>query len=80
MFNIYVQNIDCGYTFEPPQAVVTSTHNLYFGANITKIVYFCIPHFYCTKVIEKGVEVGNDQEMVQSDRNSRHSKTEVGKN
>ena len=28
---IFAQNIDCGYTLEPPR------HNLYFGAKIRKI-------------------------------------------
>ena len=30
---IFAQNIDCGYTLEPPR----STHNLCFGAKIRKI-------------------------------------------
>ena len=37
IFLIFAQNIDCGYTFEPPrrggsnaEAVLTSTHNLCF--------------------------------------------------
>ena len=34
-FHIFAQNIDCGYTLEPPQeAVLTSTHNLCFRAKI----------------------------------------------
>ena len=39
-FLIFDQNIDCGYTLEPPrrgEAVLTSTHNLCFGAKIRKI-------------------------------------------
>ena len=32
-FLIFAQNIDCGYTLEPPM-VLTSTHNLCFGAKI----------------------------------------------
>ena len=45
IFLIFAQNIDCGYTLEPPQsggsieAVLTSTHNLCFGAKIRKKVY-----------------------------------------
>ena len=34
IFLIFAQNIDCEYTLE---AVLTSTHNLCFGAKITKI-------------------------------------------
>ena len=42
VFLIFAQNIDCGYTLEPPRrggskAVLTSTHNLCFGAKIRKI-------------------------------------------
>ena len=48
IFNIFAQNIDCGYTLEPPQqggsnenrlskAVLTSTYNLCFGTKIRKI-------------------------------------------
>ena len=33
-FLIFAQNIDCGYTLEPPRrAVLTTTHNLCFGAD-----------------------------------------------
>ena len=42
IFLIFAQNIDCGYTLEPPrnrlgEAVRTSSHNLCFGAKIRKI-------------------------------------------
>ena len=40
IFLIFAQNIDCGCTLEPPrrgEAVLTSTHNLCFGAKIRKI-------------------------------------------
>ena len=33
----FAQNIDCGYTLEPPHPfVLTSTHDLCFGAKIRK--------------------------------------------
>ena len=38
IFLIFAQNIDCGYAFT--EAVLTSTHNLCFGAKIRK---YCIP-------------------------------------
>ena len=39
-FLIFAQNIDSGYTLEPPrEAVLTSTHNLCFNAKIRKIMY-----------------------------------------
>ena len=44
IFLIFAQNIDCEYTLEPSrrggsiaEAVLTSTHNLCFGAKIRKI-------------------------------------------
>ena len=38
IFNMFAQNIDCGYMLEPPhEAVLTSTHNLCFGPKIRKI-------------------------------------------
>ena len=44
IFLIFAQNIDCEYTLEPPEAVLTSTHNLCFGAKNKKKCYtdlFC---------------------------------------
>ena len=40
IFLIFAQNIDCEYTLEPPEAVLTSTHDLCFRA---KIRQKCIP-------------------------------------
>ena len=48
-FLIFAQNIDCG--------VLTSTHNLCFGAKIRKKSYPCKPQFYYIKVGCKGVFV-----------------------
>ena len=39
IFLIFAQNIDCGFTLEPPRSVLTSTHNLWFGAKIRKNRY-----------------------------------------
>ena len=36
IFHVSSQNIDCGYSIEPP---LTSTHNLCFRAEISKIMY-----------------------------------------
>ena len=56
IFLIFAQNIDCGYTLEPPtEVVLTSTHNLCFEAKIKKKVYPCKPQFYYIKVGCKGV-------------------------
>ena len=48
-FSYFAQNIDCGYTLELSEAVLTSTHNLCFRAKIRKIM------FYYIKVGCKGV-------------------------
>ena len=60
IFLIFAQNIDCGYTLDfdlrrVSEAVLTSTHNLCFGAKIRKNVYPCKPQFYYIKVGCKGV-------------------------
>ena len=49
IFIIFAQNIDCGYTLEPP--------HLCFGAKIRKKVYPSKPQFYYIKVGCKGVLV-----------------------
>ena len=42
IFNIFAQNIHCGYTLEPPrrgleEAILTSTHNVCFGSEVRKL-------------------------------------------
>ena len=56
IFLIFAQNIDCGYTLE---AVLTSTHNLYFGAKIRKNRYTpaCPSFAIYLKVGLKGVYI-----------------------
>ena len=39
IFHISAQNIDCRYSLEPHRAVLTSTYNLCFRAEIRKIMY-----------------------------------------
>ena len=52
IFLIFAQNIDCGYTLEPP---LTSTHNLCFEAKIRKkCIPLLKPKFYYIKVGCKG--------------------------
>ena len=55
IFNIYAQNIDCGYTLEPP---LTSTYNLCFGGKIRKIgkpLY--TPFFLYKSGVQGGIHV-----------------------
>ena len=54
VFLIFAQNIDCGYTLEPP---LTSTHNLCFRAKIRKNEYPCKPQFDYIKMGCKGVYI-----------------------
>ena len=57
-FHIFAQNMDCGYKLEHlTEAVLTSTHNLCFRANISKNEYPCKPQFFYIKVGCKGVYI-----------------------
>ena len=59
ILHFYIKNIDCGYPLEPPRrAVLTSTHNLWFWAEIRKIMYTPVkPQFYYINVGFKGVKI-----------------------
>ena len=48
IFLIFAQNIDCGYSLEPPQieAVLTSTHNLCFQQKYDKYRIFLSENFH----------------------------------
>ena len=52
IFLIFAQNIYCVYTLERPRRVLTSAHNLCFGAKVRrkKKKYPCIPQFCYIKV------------------------------
>ena len=52
-------NTECGYTLEPHEAVLTSTHNLCFRAKIRKlcIPQYLKPQFYHIKMGFKGVYI-----------------------
>ena len=53
-FLIFAQNIDCGFTLEPPQwlneAVLTSTTFYVWEQKYENNVYLCKPQFYNIKV------------------------------
>ena len=62
IFLIFAQNIDCGYKLEPPrrggtaEAVLTSTHNLCFGAKIRKIgIPLLTPVLLCKSGVQGGI-------------------------
>ena len=50
IFHITAQNIDCGYSLEPGEAVLTSTTIYVFSRNKKNNVYPCKPQFYYIKV------------------------------
>ena len=53
-FYISAQNLDCGYSLEPPR---TSTHNICFWAENRKIMYTPVNQFYYIKVGFDGVKM-----------------------
>ena len=55
IFLIIAQNIDRGYTLDPVEVVLTSTHDLCFRRKNNKMYTPCKPQFYCIKVRCKGV-------------------------
>ena len=59
IFHISAQNIDCGYSSEPPRRGVSNEyHNLCFlSRNKINNVYPCKPQFYYIKVGFKGFEI-----------------------
>ena len=58
IFLIFAQNINCGYTLEPPQLGGSNEYpQSMFWSKIKKKVYPCKPQFYYIKVGCKGVFV-----------------------
>ena len=49
LFHISAQNIDCGYSLEPPQSVCLG--------KVRKIIYPCKPQFYYINVGFKGIKI-----------------------
>ena len=58
-FHISAQNIDCGYSLEPPQRGGSNEYPqfIFFSRNKKNNVYPFKPQFYYTKVGFKGVEI-----------------------
>ena len=50
IFHISSQNIECGYSLEPPQS-------MFLSRNKKNNLYPCKPQFYCIKVGFKGVKI-----------------------
>ena len=57
-FHFSVQNLDCGYSLEPPRRGGSNEfHNLCLSSSKKNNVYPCKPQFYYIKVGFKGVNI-----------------------
>ena len=58
-FHISAQNIDCGYSLEPPRRGGSNEYpqSMFLSRNKKNIVYPCKPQFYYIKVGFKGVKI-----------------------
>ena len=59
IFNFSAQNIDCGYSLEPPRRGGSNEypHSMFLSRNKKNNVYPCQPQFYYIKVGFKGVKI-----------------------
>ena len=59
IFHISAQNIDCGYSLEPPRRGGSneSPQSMFLSRNMKNNVYTCKPQFYYTKMGLKGVKI-----------------------
>ena len=59
IFHISAQNIDCGYSLEPPRRGGSNKYpqSMFLSRNKKNNVYPCKPQFYYIKVGFKGVKV-----------------------
>ena len=59
IFHISAQNIDCGYSLEPPCRGGSNEYqqSMFLSRNNKNNVYPCKPQFYCIKVGLKGVKI-----------------------
>ena len=59
IFRISSQNIDCGYSLEPPRRGGSNEYpqSMFLSRNKKNNVYSCKPQFYYIKVGLKGVKI-----------------------
>ena len=59
IFHISAQNIDCGYSLEPPRRGGSNEYpqSMFLSRNKKNNVYPCKPQFYYIKVWFKGVKI-----------------------
>ena len=58
-FHISAQNIDCGYSLEPPRQCFSNEYpqSMFLSRNKKNNAYPCKPQFYYIKVVLKGVKI-----------------------
>ena len=58
-FHISTQNIDCGYSLEPPHRGGSNKYpqSMFLNRNMKNNVYPCKPQFYYIKVRFKGIKI-----------------------
>ena len=58
-FHISAQNMDCGYSLEPPRRGGSNEYpqSMFLSRNKKNNVYPCKPQIYCIKVGCKGVKI-----------------------
>ena len=59
IFHISAQNMDCGYSLEPPRRGGSNEypHSMFLSRNKKNNIYPCKPQFYYIKVGFKGVKI-----------------------
>ena len=59
IFHVSAQNIDCGYSLEPPRQGGSNEYpqSMFLSRNKENNVYPCKPQFYYIKVEFKGVKI-----------------------
>ena len=62
-FYISAQNLDCGYSLEPPRRGGSNecTQSMFLSRSKKNNVYPCKPQFYYIKVGFKGVKIRDDK-------------------
>ena len=59
IFHVFVQNMDCGYSLEPPRRGGSNEYpqSMFLSRNKKNKIYSCKPQFYYIKVGFKGVRI-----------------------
>ena len=70
VFHISAQNIDCGYSLEPPHRGGSNEYpqSMFLSRNKENTVYFCKPQFYYIKVGFRGSKLYRYAFVTKADR------------